>query len=151
MGPERPNSRSWNCWLRFARRITQSCWKKTERSRTFTVDGRSFLAYSSNNWKVSLLLKHRTRDWTNNRAANLVIHQRLGSLMRSTFRWVCSDRTCVHYFCLPYKKLGLEVCQIVRFSLGIRWLCPACQERILANPLHATLSFGVIACITCNM
>jgi len=44
MRPERPNNRSGNCWLRYARKITQSCSNKTERCRTFTVDGRSFLA-----------------------------------------------------------------------------------------------------------
>ena len=98
-GPERPNNRSGNCWLRYALRITQYFSNKTERCHTFTVDGRSFLGYPSK-WRVIKLLKHRKRDRTNNRATNLVTYQILGPLIFSTVRWGGSDPTCIHYDCL---------------------------------------------------
>jgi hypothetical protein len=150
MGPERPNNRSGNCLLRYARRITLSCSNKTERCRTISVNGRSFIAYPSK-WRVSKLLKHRKRDRTNVCATNLVTHQLLGPLMCSTFRWGCSDPTCIRCDCLHYKELRLELRQIVWFSLRICRLCPTCQARILASSLRATLSFGVIVYITCNL
>lgn len=99
MGPKGPNNRSGNCWLRYARRIIQPCSNKTERCRTCTVHGRSFLACPSK-WRVPNLLKHRKRDRTNDRATNLITLQLLCPLMCSTVVWGCSDPTCVHYDCL---------------------------------------------------